>query len=725
MNHDLKIEELLDQWEEAFEQGRDLDPSELCGDSIELVEPLKKQIAALKRINGCFEAYEKVEPPTPKPAGKTQNSSVEFETKLVNLQFHDRGGLGEVFKARDHELHRDVAVKFLHEKIALNDQERKKFQQEAEITGRLDHPGVVPVYANGVAGKNQPFYVMRFIRGDTYDDAIKEYHKTKHERSPNERRIAIRKLLSQLISVCQTIGYAHTRGIVHRDIKPKNIMLGKYGETLVVDWGLAIPFSREGQFRVKDEKTLVPQSNDETDSGREGEGTPVFMSPEQAAGKTSLGPASDIYSLGSVMYRAITGKFAFDGRLPVDIKVNIMKGDFTPPREIDSSIPRSLEAICLKAMQTDALNRYATASQMAEDLESFLADAPVTSYQYSALERVGRFVSRNQSLFMTLFLAATILTTVLSFASTRLYKMQWEANRSLNAAVNSQVESMHMTCLMTARSIQYNLEARLIAIEELASSPEFIELVSNYKSDEQLGLLNKLLQSNRDALLSRLPSVSWFVLDEKGKLITRAADDSQNKPTDSSWQWRRPYFHGGENELAEDAELPKPIEQPSLSPVFFGKYNDRELCSLSVPIKTNDEPHETIGVLVMTIQMGQFDPLIESETKQNAYNQRFASLVETRGGLSGSLLHHPGIVGMGSSDIKDVQVCKSVFESLQEIECTREKPTWIENYVDPVGDRFEGTWNSVAMPIQLRSQDNTVVACGWYLMVQDRPFTIE
>ena len=720
MNDDPRIDDLLDQWEDACESGQELDPIELCRETPELLEPLKKQIAALKRMNGCFDAYE-AEPP-PQGKKKKSNGSIEFDAKLINLQFHDRGGLGEVFKAHDHELHRDVAVKFLHEKIARNEEERKRFQQEVEITGRLDHPGVVPVYANGKTEQDQPFYVMRFIRGDTYDDAIKQYHKSKNELPPSEKRVALQKLLSQLISVCQTVGYAHTRGIIHRDIKPKNIMLGKYGETLVVDWGLAIPFSREGQFRVKDEKTLVPQSIDDSGSGREGEGTPVFMSPEQAAGNVDLGPASDIYSLGTVLYRAITGKFPFDGKTPMEIKVAIMKGDFKPPRSLETSIPKSLEAICVKAMQNDINKRYQTATQMADDLENFLADAPVSSYQYSALESFGRFVHRNQSLFTTLLLAATVLAGVLMFASTRLYRMQRDANRSLAAAIDSQVESLSMTCLMTARSIQYNLEARLIAMEELATSSEFIELVASAKRNESNSELNQLLQSNRSALQQRLPSVSWFVLNEQGRLICRASDDEPHTLEAKNWQWRQPYFHGGENALPENSSFAEPIKQPGLSPVFFGKYKDRELCSLSVPVRSNGD-QKPQGVLVMTMQMGQFDPLIEADTA--SHGQRFASLIETRGKLKGSLLHHPGIVGMTSSDVKKVQVCESVFESLLKIDCEQTTPVKIKNYVDPIGQRYDGTWNSVAIPIQIRSRNNTLVSCGWYLMVQDRPFAVE
>ena len=723
-NDDPHIDELLDQWEDSLDDGRELSADELCKSCPELVALLRDKIAALKKVNSCLDAHENE--PSKSNFNPRELESVQFDAKLVDLRFHDRGGLGVVYKAHDHQLHREVAVKFLNKAIAKNDEECKRFRQEAEITGRLDHPGVVPVYANGKSNDDQPFYVMRFIRGDTYDDAIKQFHKSKSELNQSEQRVALQKLLGQLISVCQTVGYAHTRGIVHRDIKPKNIMLGKYGETMVVDWGLAIPFDRAGQFRVKDEKTLVPKSIEDSGSGREGEGTPVFMSPEQAAGKDDLGPASDIYSLGVVLYRALTGKFAYDGDSPMEIKTAIMNGNFLPPRKVERKIPPALEAICLKAMQLDIKQRYATALEMADELENFLADAPVSSYQYSTFEKVRRYVRRNQSLFTTLFTSALVLAVASMLIATRQYKMQRQTLKSLNVAKQSQLDSLNMTCLMTARSIQYNLESRLIALEDLASSDEMVALMKAVDEPGKKDRLLELLKDSRDALQIRLPSVSWFLLDNDGNLVCRVSDDDTIEPGKKIWQWTRPYFHGGDEQLPSSKnpdDVPPPLKNPVLSPVFFGKYQDRELCSMSVPVKGEqaDGHISTVGVLVATMQMGQFEPLIQADSKTTKSKQRFASLVETRGELKGALLHHPKLVGLSSVEIKQKQVCESVFAKLSEIDCSQISPQSIEGYVDPFEGDFAGVWNSVALPIQIRSRDKSTVSCGWYLMVQDRP----
>src|SRR5207245_1913930 len=172
------------------------------------------------------------------------------------LRFHAKGGLGEVHVARDEELHREVALKRLQALHARNPHSRTRFLREAAITSRLEHPSIVPVHSMGQDADGCPFYAMRFIQGKTLQEAIEQLHARKNSREslpiadpqmpgsetppdPFSRSLDLRQLLSRFVTVCNTIAYAHSKGIVHRDIKPHNIMLGPYGETLVVDWGLA------------------------------------------------------------------------------------------------------------------------------------------------------------------------------------------------------------------------------------------------------------------------------------------------------------------------------------------------------------------------------------------------------------------------------------------------------------------------------------------------------
>ena len=156
------------------------------------------------------------------------------------LRPHARGGLGAVFVALDTELHREVALKQILDAHADDTTSRARFLLEAEITGGLEHPGIVPVYGLGTYADGRPFYAMRFIKGDSLREAANRFHADEAIKGdPGRRALELRKLLRRFTDVCDAIGYAHARGVLHRDIKPANIIVGKYGETLVVDWGLA------------------------------------------------------------------------------------------------------------------------------------------------------------------------------------------------------------------------------------------------------------------------------------------------------------------------------------------------------------------------------------------------------------------------------------------------------------------------------------------------------
>ncbi len=223
---------------------------------------------------------------------------------------HARGGLGEVFVAQDDELGRLVALKEILARHSHNQHSRTRFLLEGEITGKLEHPGIVPVYGLGMYEDGRPFYAMRFIDGDTLHTAIREFHGQRSESEGSlEHDVAFRKLLGRFVDICQAIGYAHSRGVLHRDLKPGNVMVGKHGETLVVDWGLAKlcgihepPDTNENYMTVKSASGTNPTLPGSAI------GTPGYMSPEQARGQTDqLGPATDIYSLGAILYSLLTG----------------------------------------------------------------------------------------------------------------------------------------------------------------------------------------------------------------------------------------------------------------------------------------------------------------------------------------------------------------------------------------------------------------------------------
>src|SRR5262249_2787983 len=209
-----------------------------------------------------------------------------------------RGGLGAVFVALDAELNREVALKQILDQHADDSTSRARFLLEAEITGGLEHPGIVPIYGLGTYDGGRPFYAMRFIKGDSLKEAADRYHADESLlKDPGRRALELRQLLHRFTAVCDAIGYAHARGVLHRAIKPGNVIVGKYGETLVVDWGLAKATGRADHGAEPDERTLVPSSASGSAETLPGSalGTPAYMSPEQAEGDLEhLGPRSDV-----------------------------------------------------------------------------------------------------------------------------------------------------------------------------------------------------------------------------------------------------------------------------------------------------------------------------------------------------------------------------------------------------------------------------------------------
>ncbi len=378
--------------------------------------------------------------------GVAVGASTSSGARFRILRPHAKGGLGEVYVAHDEEVHREVALKEIRDRHADNPESRARFLLEAEITGGLEHPGIVPVYGLGTYADGRPFYAMRFIKGDSLKDAVERFHKAGGGAAEN-RTVAFRKLLGRVIDVCNAIGYAHSRGVLHRDLKPGNIMLGKYGETLVVDWGLAKASGKHGAASRStsstehglDEQLLHPSSGSgvaETVAGT-ALGTPAFMSPEQAAGRLDrLGPASDVYSLGATLYCLLTGRAPFEDKDIGDVLLKVQQGEFPRPRQIKPAVPAPLEAICLKAMARQPSERYDTPRALADDIEHWLADEPVVAWPEPMTVTASRWMRRHKPLVSGA--AAALLVSLVALTAGAI----WRHNQQAEAARRQEFAEM-------------------------------------------------------------------------------------------------------------------------------------------------------------------------------------------------------------------------------------------------------------------------------------------
>ena len=323
----------------------------------------------------------------------------EFLGKYKKIGLLGKGGMGSVWRIQDPVLDRHLALKIIHSHQAQFVQERSNFMREARINAQLQHPGIVPVHEFGELPNGTPYFTMREVKGRTFREVLKSVHKASTHglwrSAPDGWNF--RRLIAAFYSVCETIAYAHSKGVIHQDLKPSNIMIGEYGEVLVVDWGLA------KQCPVKESDSAdstLAESNQQSSTIsahrlRVITGSPSYMAPEQAAGRADLiDERSDIYCLGSILYEILAGRTAYQGSSAVDIirtKCNeeppsvrseqVLKGN--PNRDgsllqsddNSRSLPDELVDICEKAMQRERSDRHQSATVLAKSVQSWLEGA--------------------------------------------------------------------------------------------------------------------------------------------------------------------------------------------------------------------------------------------------------------------------------------------------------------------------------------------------------------
>ena len=274
-----------------------------------------------------------------------------------------RGGMGIVYRARQVSLNREVAIKMILRDRLATDLDRQRFFAEAKATAKLEHPGIVPVYDVGEID-GRPYFAMKYIRGRTLSELI------------SAELVTQRQAAGYLEQTCRAVQFAHESGIVHRDIKPSNILIDEMGGAKLTDFGLAKQ-ADSGESLTRTGAVL---------------GTPNYMSPEQASGRMGpIGPPSDIYSLGTVLYHALTGRPPLIARSPIELMLKILEQDPPLPRLIDPKVDRDLEMIVVRCLQKPPDLRYPTAAALGDDLQAFLNDEPIAARSGQFTQVVARW----------------------------------------------------------------------------------------------------------------------------------------------------------------------------------------------------------------------------------------------------------------------------------------------------------------------------------------------
>jgi serine/threonine-protein kinase len=726
MVDDELIDELLDRWEDAQERGRPISVEQLCVEHPDLVDAIRHRVAALQTVDHRLA--------TLSDTVTEDAEQLSFASQISSLEFHAKGGLGAVYVGEDHRLHRRVAVKFIHCNLARDPASRQRFELEAEVTGRLEHPGVVPLYGMGETEGNRLFYAMRFVDGSTLDEAIRRFY-ADEAAGHNGRAVEFRRLLTSFVSVCKTIAYAHNRGIVHRDVKPENVLLGRYGETLVVDWGLASPVLREERFRQSGEKTLMPTSGSSGSSSSHGAGTPAYMSPEQAS-ELAPTPAADVYCLGATLFKILTGAPPVTGNSLAEMKTKILEGRIARPGDIRRDVPRPLEAICRKAMALQPGDRYATALDLARDVERFLADESVLAYTEPLSGRLTRFARRHRlatqvavaGLALCLLLAGVSAIWLASLAN-REQNARQSAESAEQLAEQSRRENLRTSALFLSKSIAQEIELRWRILEAEAASPKLRELmrttnqglVENQTLDpQQRAAVQSWLDKRYIANSASARATSWFINAIEGTQVARVPE----APSIGRNYRHRDYFHGRGRDLEpgspETNELtPLPDQIVHMSAVYESTNTHTLMVAFSVPIWSDsaEEPsRKPIGILAMAVELGSFAI------------GRHAVLADTRvdqiEGRRGLILHHPRL-GLKSSDEALPRLTDAVIENAMLLRADRRRSNSIQtsaetNILEQFNDPVDRKPHLASLePVTIVGRPSNIADTGWVVIAEE------
>ncbi len=490
---------------------------------------LEENLAWLRRLD-------QLRPPADlavESAGEAAGAHYELE------QLHALGGIGRVWRAWDTELGREVALKELRPERAADPAHVARFLQEARITGRLQHPGIVPVHELVPADGDRPaFYTMRLVRGSSLTDAVQSYHHRLASGRPDP--VGLVRLLNAFVSVCNTVAYAHTQHVVHGDLKGQNVVLGDFGEVVVLDWG----FAKEGMEGrdegssmavLKASRDTFPVEGPDAVKSQHGQllGTPAYMAPEQAEGRLAeIDFRTDVFGLGACLYEILTGKPPFSGANTAEVVRKAHAGETPPAHAISSRVPVDLSAVCARAMARRAVDRYASATDLAREVEHWIADEPTEAHPEALVGRVSRWARHHKPALSVL--AATTITIALAMG-VGLALVEEGRSRVARAEARAQAEQAQLQNAADARiksQLQEQLYYQRVALAEreltannLGRVAELLTACPERLRGWEWALLRRRCLTEPRVLRGHAGAVSGIALSSDGRYLASGGHD--------------------------------------------------------------------------------------------------------------------------------------------------------------------------------------------------------
>jgi serine/threonine-protein kinase len=651
-----------------------------------------------------------------------------------------------------------VALKEIKPAHLNNDEARRRFLLEAQVTGQLEHPNIVPIHDLAIRPEDgTPYYTMRLVAGRTLRESITEYHRKRKQGATD--RLELTRLLTAFIEVCQAVAYAHSRGVVHRDLKPENVLLGNFGEVVVLDWGLAKVVRGMTPDSGLSPVAPTPELNTAETLAGAVLGTPAYMAPEQASGQVGqIDARTDIYGLGAILYEILTGHKPHEGASIPEVLGKAAAALAPSARLVEPSTPSTLDAICGRAMAREQSERYASAAEMAQEVQRYLADEPVLACPEGWTRRLARWMRRNRS--WTLAVAAALITVavVTVLAAFRLGHMARSERTARLDAEHFRMQNLRTAATFASRTLAAEIDLRWRILEAAADHNQLrnwlLALQQPGKAHE--GATRKAIQDWLNRRFNQ-PSnagkaMSWFLLDREGTLL--ALTPMNEKVIGQNFA-SRDFFNGLGRNLPEGWRGP-PLKDVHRSLVFRSKSDNQLKVAFTVPIRAEaTDRGDVLGVLGMSVELGRFSSLgLGVGARQvvvlvDTFEDNLGNNEEDRA-RTGLIVHHPYLMELsheqtaGTAEktpefrLDPIQVatlgklCAKRLRQERALGSHREghapsdedsavPDNMDSNYQDPIGGNYAGRWTAVFEPVLVHGRSAGVMNTGLVVIVQERP----